>query len=114
MQPKLFFVLGVPKSGTTWLQHLLNAHPNISCRGEGKFHAYGSALRKLNNEFNKVLEKGRSSIGVDFPPVSDSEFMHQLREFMAMRIRGNPSPGKTNLQWIGEKDPDHTFHTKWL
>ena len=41
MQPNLFFVLGAPKSGTTWLQYLLNAHPNISCRGEGLFHRFG-------------------------------------------------------------------------
>ena len=25
------------KSGTTWVQLLLDAHPNISCNGEGHF-----------------------------------------------------------------------------
>ena len=34
---QLFFVGGAPRSGTTWMQHMLDAHPDISCRGEGHF-----------------------------------------------------------------------------
>lgn len=29
-----FLILGQPRSGTTWLQTLLNAHPELHCRGE--------------------------------------------------------------------------------
>ncbi|MCK5360723.1 MAG: sulfotransferase, partial [Gammaproteobacteria bacterium] len=31
---KLFFIVGMPKSGTTWVQHVLNNHSDIICRGE--------------------------------------------------------------------------------
>jgi Sulfotransferase family len=34
---QLFFVGGAPRSGTTWLQQILDAHPDVSCRGEGLF-----------------------------------------------------------------------------
>ncbi|MDQ3639320.1 MAG: sulfotransferase [Actinomycetota bacterium] len=33
----VFFVLGQQKSGTTWLMRMLDAHPEILCRGEGRF-----------------------------------------------------------------------------
>ncbi|MGH3145553.1 MAG: sulfotransferase [Rubrobacter sp.] len=33
----VFFVIGRAKSGTSWLMRLLNAHPEILCRGEGRF-----------------------------------------------------------------------------
>lgn len=33
----VFFVVGQAKSGTSWLMRLLNAHPDILCRGEGRF-----------------------------------------------------------------------------
>jgi hypothetical protein len=33
----MFFVVGLAKSGTSWLMRLLNNHPEILCRGEGKF-----------------------------------------------------------------------------
>ncbi|HHK60721.1 MAG TPA: tetratricopeptide repeat protein, partial [Desulfobacterales bacterium] len=30
----IFFIVGMPKSGTTWLYHLLNAHPSLACAAE--------------------------------------------------------------------------------
>jgi hypothetical protein len=38
----LFFIVGRAKSGTSWLMRLLNAHPEILCRGEGKFFGKNS------------------------------------------------------------------------
>jgi len=32
----LFFVVGYQKSGTTWLMQMLDSHPEILCRGEGR------------------------------------------------------------------------------
>src|SRR5262245_15345676 len=36
-QKQIFFVGGTPRSGTTWLQLLLDSHPSVSCSGEGHF-----------------------------------------------------------------------------
>ena len=33
----VFFVVGQGKSGTTWLRNMLNSHPEILCKGEGRF-----------------------------------------------------------------------------
>ncbi len=33
----VFFLVGRSKSGTTWMMRILNAHPEILCRGEGRF-----------------------------------------------------------------------------
>jgi hypothetical protein len=33
---QVFFIVGTGKSGTTWLQRLLNSHPEILCLGEGR------------------------------------------------------------------------------
>jgi hypothetical protein len=35
--PPVCFVLGYGKSGTTWIQNLLDSHPEVLCRGEGRF-----------------------------------------------------------------------------
>jgi hypothetical protein len=32
----VFFVVGVAKSGTTWLMRMLDSHPEILCKGEGQ------------------------------------------------------------------------------
>jgi len=36
-QTPVFFIVGQQKSGTTWLMRMLDAHPEILCRGEGRF-----------------------------------------------------------------------------
>src|SRR5215210_7362726 len=46
----LFFVIGYPKSGTTWFNRMLNDHPEVLCRGEGWF--FGRYDR--NETFEKV------------------------------------------------------------
>jgi Sulfotransferase family len=67
-----FFVLGPPKSGTSWLQATLNSHPEILCSGEGKF--FGRNLKADNpygqwgREFSAAMtglgdaEAGRPSL----------------------------------------------------
>lgn len=39
----IFFVVGLPRSGTNWLMRTLNSHPEILCRGEGRF--FGRNIR---------------------------------------------------------------------
>jgi hypothetical protein len=39
----LFFLIGRSKSGTSWLMRLFNSHPEILCRGEGKFFGEDTA-----------------------------------------------------------------------
>jgi len=113
MQPKLFFVLGAPKSGTTWLQHILNAHPNVSCRGEGMFHKYADLLVQIRETHNQQLAQREKLHGVGFPPMSRHEVSAMVRVFIEMRMRAHPSP-KPDLQWIGEKDPDHAHWSRGL
>ena len=52
-----FFVFGLPKSGTTWLQMLLDAHPAISCPGEHQLSHFLEALPTLINDYNIVLQE---------------------------------------------------------
>ena len=44
VETPVFFVVGYQKSGTTWLMRMLDAHPEILCRGEGRF--FGAAWRQ--------------------------------------------------------------------
>ena len=45
----VFFVVGWPKSGTTWVRRMLDQHPEVLCRGEGKFFG--------RNDHNETFEK---------------------------------------------------------
>ncbi len=40
----VFFVVGLAKSGTTWMMKTLDAHPEVLCKGEGRF--FGEEYRR--------------------------------------------------------------------
>jgi len=42
---QLFFVSGLPKTGTTWLMRMLDGVDGICCRGEGRF--FSSSIRNV-------------------------------------------------------------------
>jgi Sulfotransferase family len=67
----VFFVVGQQKSGTTWLMRMLDAHPEILCRGEGRF--FGADWRQ------KSLVKSDAMR----PP---SSLLYALREAEYLRL----------------------------
>jgi hypothetical protein len=67
---QIFFVGGTVRSGTTWLQLLLHAHPSVSCSGEGHFpdllwHFLKQAMQQHNGvieKHNEIVSKGADEI----------------------------------------------------
>lgn len=59
----VFFVVGQKKSGTTWLMRMLDAHPEILCKGEGRFFGAGwkrealkeSGVQELPSSLHEAL-----------------------------------------------------------
>ena len=45
-EPSNFWVIGQPKSGTSWVRSTLDSHPAIARLGEGKF--FGRDFKKAN------------------------------------------------------------------
>jgi len=54
---KYFFCFGYPKSGTTYLQMLLESHPELSCPAEHKLYVLFDGLAKLFTNYNDELIK---------------------------------------------------------
>src|SRR5437667_6492546 len=56
LDKQIFFLGGAVKSGTTWLQALLDAHPNVSCTGENHFvDCLSPTLKKSLEDYNRIL-----------------------------------------------------------
>ena len=52
----VFFVCGAPKSGTTWLQHILDAHPEVTCSGEGHFiQRFSEPMAQVMRDYNAEM-----------------------------------------------------------
>jgi len=57
LQKDLFFIFGYPKSGTTWVQHLLNGHPEIWCGGESLFTRFMPLLEQAAEQYNERVAR---------------------------------------------------------
>src|SRR5215217_8707307 len=70
--PQVFFIVGYGKSGTTWLKTLLNAHPEVLCKGEGRFFT-------LAQHFGVGIEQGLEPRGAGFSVAHDKEDLGAVR-----------------------------------
>jgi hypothetical protein len=108
---QLFFVGGAPRSGTTSLQHLLDSHPHVSCRGEGLFgktlaeplEAMTAARRQALEAKNKHIF--RHSGGYPLPADADGEILLGAAILLALRQQSADKPCLA----IGEKTPENVF-----
>jgi hypothetical protein len=116
MKQRPFFLTGAPKSGTTWLGKLLDAHPEISCRGEACVHHFGQRLVEAGKSYNQLLAQRKVAItdANDFPAMKFEDVLTLMRTFIELRLQAIADPAKPRLRFLGEKDPEHALHFKDL
>lgn len=104
--PELFFVIGAPKSGTTWLEKAMDAHPEVACRGEGKFHMFRDELVKAAAAYNRFLvDRNQQVFGRQtFPKMDIDEVDRVFRAFVEARMAREPVG--SGVKRLGTKDPD--------
>ena len=113
---QLFFVGGSMKSGTTWLQLLLDAHPRVACKGEGHVMNHLALLldgslkahnRKIDNK-NHVVFGGLEG----FPLYSANDLAYLIGSAVLLALA---KTGVTDdVRAIGEKTPDNVRYFEVL
>jgi hypothetical protein len=103
------FVVGPQRSGTTWVQSLLDAHPEISCRFELRLH--DGLLQHLHRgvaEYNALIQaQTRSSPGhipLETRMLDQRQMMLLMRTAFLAHFYGEATAG---LRYIGEKTPEN-------
>lgn len=106
LAPRHFFIVGCQKSGTTWVQKLLDGHPQLRCHGEAYFAAvFGPLLKQVQQAHNgkqkagalgeitdqTVLELFRTGVGLTF-----ARWLEECEE-------------PERIEAIGEKTPEHAL-----
>jgi hypothetical protein len=104
----LVFVVGCPRSGTTWVQRLLASHPHIRTGQESDlFDMYiGPLLRTWQSEL-RADSSGRGGVGLGCY-FTDADFYQALHTFLHTLLQpmvGGLQPGELFL----EKTPSHVM-----
>jgi hypothetical protein len=104
----LVFVVGCPRSGTTWVQRLLASHPCIRTGQESDlFDMYVGPLLRTWQQERRVDSSGRGSVGLSCY-FTDAEFVRALKTYLVQLLGpmvGQLQPGELFL----EKTPSHVM-----
>jgi hypothetical protein len=107
----VFFMCGAPKSGTTWLQRILDAHPEVVCSGEGHFiQRFSEPMARVVRAYNEELALAARLVYEDRPyyaTVDQAEFDGMVRGFILPRLSARAD---ARTRWIGDKTPTYTRH----
>ncbi|UCG32662.1 MAG: sulfotransferase [Phycisphaerales bacterium] len=102
------FIVGCAKSGTTWLQNLLHAHPQMVVRGEGCFtyqlvpllsQAFG-AFNKHQHDKDPITHMRDAELLLTARTLIDSQFARYISESRKQA---------SGLRVVGDKTPQHTI-----
>lgn len=91
---KIFFLCGHPRSGTHWMDHVLNRHKRILIDGEYRFEALRRATDDITGRFWHAA----------FREPMKTEAERCFRESVR-RIIGASSARKPDAAWLGDRTP---------
>jgi len=103
------FLVGCPRSGTTWLQLLLSRHPAVATCQET--HLFGVYIRRLEIAWKREKERsvsGRRPIGLS-GLLAEDEFYALCAEF-SKTIFHKIAETKQGAWIVVEKTPNHLRH----
>ncbi len=106
---RLFFVVGAQKSGTTWVQKLLDAHPEVMCAGEGHFADWAaSGLGRMLENYNQRLALVGERVYQNRPyyRTTESEDLEYLVATLSALLWSQREIPE-QVKCIGDKTPAH-------
>jgi Sulfotransferase family len=108
---QLFFVGGAPRSGTTWLQRMMDAHPDVCRRGEGLFGKYLSEpIASVYANWSKALASKNELLFADTggfrrPTEEDTDMLLATAILLGLQRQLDG----LDYVAIGEKTPENVF-----
>ncbi len=97
----LFFCGGMPKSGTTFLQRILDLHPEISCNSEDNLEFLGQSFLDLHKKYNIILSSLASRTGAEKYKKIDKEVFLKNFYYLIKEIAINRNQ---KVKFIGISD----------
>lgn len=112
----LFFIGGLPRSGTTWIQQLTNAHPEVFCLGESQF--IGSIAGPIGRTI-VTHAQNRGEEHAVWAPASkgyDRGSAHRVLRLAFLELIRSNTEGVdlSGVKIIGEKTPENLSYVRRL
>ena len=99
----ILFSFGIPKSGTTFLQMILNAHPEISCPSEHQFDALANELKRVFDQYNQLITQIDGNTARQGAATFQSSDMDKLF-IQIVKIAAKRGANSKQVKWYGLND----------
>lgn len=115
LKKDIFFIAATEKSGTTWLQILMDAHPQAVCRGEGHFASYlAPTIEHAIAQYTKYVKALNASAfaetgGFQLFDIATIRFLERMAVGALLATYDVPT-----ARAIGEKTPNNVRHLETL
>jgi hypothetical protein len=110
---RLVLIVGAPRSGTTWLQTLLGAHPQVATPQETDiFRLYLQPMAEAwDRQVAKLLDQSHDHRRKGLPTVIDAEQFHRAGRVLVDTMIQSVRAHKPDANVIVEKSPGHSLCT---
>lgn len=106
LQDRLVLVVGAPRSGTTWVQRAVAAHPDVLAI-PSETHLFSSAMSVLRDQAQGGLV-GSPATGTWFMPRQD--FASAARAFCDAALSAYVTRARPGAARVVERSPTHVWH----
>ena len=112
--PRKLFIIGCPRSGTTWMQLLLAQHPQVATAPETQIFAYylDHFRRQWQHEHNGPGRAHQGRAGLS-RLLSEDEFLELCRA-TAEHVMAKIAARNTGAVVIAEKSPRHALEAEFI
>ena len=122
-QKQIFFLSGMSKSGTTWVERIFDAHPEVVCKGEAHFGILlEPAIRRAVSTYNaRIPKKGNWSRHgrehTDSLPPSSFTYNNEDLDYLlaeAAKLMLAKWVKSDNIKCVGDKTPNNLAYLALL
>lgn len=116
MKPDVAFLVGAPRSGTTWLQQMLGAHPDVVTTQETDlFDGYLAPwYSRWADQLPHSEEEWRANRFKGLPAVLDEDELDELARSVIDRVHEATLALKPGATLVLEKVPGYAVHAELL
>lgn len=115
---QVVFVVGPPKSGTTWVQQTLGSHPEAAVEGEGQMATWlGLPLSQVIAQYlDRQNASSRSGKQIEWLQQADQFFLvrQACDRVLVGYLRRAQQRGRTRFRCVIDKTPGHARHVATL
>lgn len=112
--PQIVFLVGAPRSGTTWLQRMLGSHEAIATGQETDFFSLyvNDWITRWNQQSSGPLEEWAERRFKGLPSLlTEDEFQDLMRD-VALRLFHKTQLLKPSATIVLDKNPNHSLHVQ--